>query len=270
MPGVSVNRLGWTSGAAVLVGLVVAALVPAVRPVVLAALILGAMVVPRRSPSWRSLAAGMPVALILTWGGVIGSQARTDLLDCANPVAPVALSRMAEAALVVLVTMLLARRLGGSLAGLGIRRPTRTEITLSVLAIAIIPAASLMVGGALAEPFFGPVRLYLGAPLALVPALLLAVANGTMEELAYRGALLTWLSPSVGLRVALVGQTVVFGLAHSGTDYVASAVPVMLAITASGLLAGLIVRRTGSLLLPIVVHICFDIPLFYAAACRLS
>jgi membrane protease YdiL (CAAX protease family) len=90
-----------------------------------------------------------------------------------------------------------------------------------------------------------------------------------MEELAYRGALMTWLSPSVGARVALVGQAVVFGVAHTGTDYVASAIPVMLAIAASGLLAGLIVRRTGSLLLPIVVHICFDIPLFYAAACRL-
>ena len=41
-------------------------------------------------------------------------------------------------------------------------------------------------------------------------------------------------------------------------------------LIAGGLIAGLIVRRTGSLWLPIVVHICFDIPLYYAAACRLT
>jgi membrane protease YdiL (CAAX protease family) len=38
---------------------------------------------------------------------------------------------------------------------------------------------------------------------------------------------------------------------------------------AGGLAAGLIVRRTGSLWLPILVHIALDVPLYYAAACRL-
>jgi membrane protease YdiL (CAAX protease family) len=98
---------------------------------------------------------------------------------------------------------------------------------------------------------------------------MLAVANGTMEELAYRGALMSWLRPPIGARLALLGQAVVFGAAHSGTDFVAAALPVILVIAAGGLVAGLIVRRTGSLLLPIVVHICFDVPLFYAAVCRL-
>jgi membrane protease YdiL (CAAX protease family) len=43
----------------------------------------------------------------------------------------------------------------------------------------------------------------------------------------------------------------------------------MLAVGAGGLLAGIVVRRTGSLWLPIVVHIGLDVPLYYAAACRL-
>lgn len=43
----------------------------------------------------------------------------------------------------------------------------------------------------------------------------------------------------------------------------------LLAVTTAALLAGLIVRRAGSLWLPIVVHICFDVPLYYAAVCRL-
>ena len=70
-------------------------------------------------------------------------------------------------------------------------------------------------------------------------------------------------------RSDLVGQAVVFGVAHTGSDFVASPLPVVLAIVAGGLIAGLIVRRTGSLWLAIVVHIAFDVPLYYAAACRL-
>ena len=67
----------------------------------------------------------------------------------------------------------------------------------------------------------------------------------------------------------LLGQAVIFGAAHTGPDFTGSALPVVLAIAAAGLLAGLIVRRTGSLLLPILVHIAFDVPLYYAVACRL-
>ncbi len=90
-----------------------------------------------------------------------------------------------------------------------------------------------------------------------------------MEELAYRGALMGWMSRAAGPTVALIGQAIVFGLAHTGTDFVASPLPVVLVIIAGGLIAGLIVRRTGSLWLPILVHIALDVPLYYAAACRL-
>jgi membrane protease YdiL (CAAX protease family) len=82
--------------------------------------------------------------------------------------------------------------------------------------------------------------------------------------------LMSWLSRAAGPTMALLGQAFVFGAAHTGTDYVASAIPVVLVIIAGGLVAGIVVRRTGSLLLPIVVHICFDVPLYYAAVCRLD
>ena len=265
----SPSGLTLATGLAVLGALLLAALVPVVRPTVLVAVALGVLAAPRGSALLHASAAGLPVALILVWGGVVGSQVRSDLLDCANPLSPTAVLRVAEAALVGFVILLLARRLGVRVGSLGLRRPTRLETLASIFAIATIPVASLFLGGVLAEPFFGPVRLHLAAPLAIIPALMLAVANGTMEELAYRGALMTWLSPSVGARLALVGQAMVFGAAHTGADYVGSALPVMLAIALGGLLAGLIARRTGSLLLPIVVHICFDVPLYYALVCRL-
>jgi membrane protease YdiL (CAAX protease family) len=38
----------------------------------------------------------------------------------------------------------------------------------------------------------------------------------------------------------------------------------------AGIVAGLVVRRTGSLLIPIAVHIGFDIPLYYFMACQLT
>lgn len=252
-----------------LVALVLAALIPILRVPLLAVLALGVLLAPRGSP-WRwAFAAGTPIALIFVWGQLVGDGLLTDRFDCADPFSPAAWLRVAEAALVIGTILLLARHLGTSLSALGLRRPTRTEALLGVTAIVLIPLPSLYLGAILAEPFFGPIHLDLSQPLAIIPALTLAVANGSMEELAYRGALMSWLSRAAGPTVGLVGQAIVFGAAHTGSDFIASPLPVVLAIMAAGLIAGLIVRRTGSLWFVIVVHIAFDVPLYYAAACRL-
>jgi membrane protease YdiL (CAAX protease family) len=256
-------------GLALPAALVVAALAPALRPALLLALGLAALLSPAGSALRWAAVAGLPVAIILTWGGLVGNQARGDLADCANLLSPPAVVRVAEALLVLGVIGLLARWVGVSVASLGLRRPARSEVGLGILAVAVIPLASLLLGSLLAEPFFGPIRLELSRPLAILPALALAIANGTMEELAYRGALLSWLTRASTPLLALVGQAVVFGAAHTGGDYVGAAWPVLLVVASGGLLAGLIVRRSGSLWLPIVVHIGFDVPLYYAAVCRL-
>jgi membrane protease YdiL (CAAX protease family) len=44
----------------------------------------------------------------------------------------------------------------------------------------------------------------------------------------------------------------------------------MAAMVAGGLLAGLIVRRTGSLLPVVLLHAALDLPLYYYFACRLA
>jgi uncharacterized protein len=102
---------------------------------------------------------------------------------------------------------------------------------------------------------------------AFVPALIFAVSNGVMEELAYRGALMSWSGRVMGIGPALVGQAVVFGLAHSGSDVIGLQVPLMLAMALAGLLAGLVTIRTRSLLIPIAIHIGLDIPIYFAFAC---
>jgi membrane protease YdiL (CAAX protease family) len=71
----------------------------------------------------------------------------------------------------------------------------------------------------------------------------------------------------VGVWPAVVGQGIVFGLAHSGGDVLGNALPLMLALGAGGVVAGAITVRTRSLLFPLAIHIGLDIPLYYGLAC---
>ena len=243
---------------------------PSARLPLLIVLALGVLVAPRDA-AWRwALAAGVPVALILTWGGLLGARLVPEAIACADPLSPKAWERVLEAVLVIGTIAVLARMLGARVRDLGLRRPTRAEVALGLLAVVVVPIPALYIGALLAEPFFGPMELDLAQPTAIVPALALAIANGTMEELAYRGALMAWLTRAAGPVVGLVGQAVVFGLAHTGSDFTGPQLPVVLFIMAAGLVAGLIVRRTGSLWFVIAAHIAFDVPLYYAAACRLG
>jgi membrane protease YdiL (CAAX protease family) len=59
----------------------------------------------------------------------------------------------------------------------------------------------------------------------------------------------------------------VFGLAHSGPDVLASPILLSIGLGFGGLIAGVIAVRTRSLLLPLAIHVGFDIPLYYGLAC---
>ena len=127
--------------------------------------------------------------------------------------------------------------------------------------------AALLLGPILARPFFGPVSYDIGQVGAIGPALVFAISNGVMEELAYRGALMTWSARVIGMGPALVGQALVFGLAHSGADVLGSPALLTAAMAVGGLLAGVVAIRTRSLLVPIAIHVGLDIPIYYAWAC---
>src|SRR5436190_1751469 len=86
------------------------------------------------------------------------------------------------------------------------------------------------------------------SPLPL-PALLFAASNAVAEELAYRGALMRWLAPSLGIVGANLVQAIVFGLAHTGAAFVGPVLPTASAMVLAGFIAGVVVRRTGSLTL---------------------
>jgi membrane protease YdiL (CAAX protease family) len=62
----------------------------------------------------------------------------------------------------------------------------------------VIAPAALLLGEQAARPFFGTVHLQIALVGAVAPAAPFGVANGTLEEVVYRGVLLRWTERSLG------------------------------------------------------------------------
>lgn len=251
--------------------LIVAAALPVARPVVLAVLAAGFVVaLQRRAPVRWAWAAPIPVAVSLCWGLVPAPLADPLGGDCTDLTSPPAVWRAGEAALTLASLAALAYILRAQRSDLALRWPSKSAVRLAVAGAIVLGPIGLLLGAVLARPFFGTFELDLSRPGFLVPALVFAIANGTMEELSYRGALMGWTSRVTGSWLAVVGQAVVFGLAHGGADVGGSPIVLMLALGAGGLLAGAITMQTRSLLVPIVWHVALDLPLYVYLACRVQ
>ena len=254
--------------------LAVGTAIPALRPVVLAILVAAAAAMAARgragAPVGRAVLATLPAAVGLTWAALAGSpMPLADASHCADLLSPPTLTRVAQAVL-VLGTLAIVAPLARDRAALRIRWPTDRRLTLLAAAapLLLVPGA-LWIGPLLARPFFGEIGLATGDLRALAPAIAFAVANAALEEAAFRGALLGWSTPALGLGGALLGQAVVFGFAHLGADVSGPGLLLWLGMAASGGVAGIVAVRSRSLLLPFAVHAALDVPLYYASACRL-
>lgn len=221
----------------------------------------------RRAALW---AAPLPVLVLLVWGLVPAPPAAASGADCGSLLSPPATWRLAEFALAGAVLVVLARLVHSSPDELALRRSTRSLVALGIGGAVMIAVGSLALSPIAAGPFFGAFRLDIWRLDALLPALVFAGSNGVMEELVYRGALRAWLARATGPAAAIVLQAIVFGFAHLGPDYVGPWIPVVSTMIASGLIAGLITVRTRSLVLPILWHIGFDLPLYYYWACQVA
>jgi membrane protease YdiL (CAAX protease family) len=223
----------------------------------------------RRDEALWLWAALVPLAVRIAWAGSATSPL-PGLADCGNALSAPVVARVVEAALVVGTLAIITVVLRAGAAGLSVRLPSRRIVALSIVGPVVVTPVALLVGPPLAGPFFGPVRIELGIAGALLPALFLGAANAVMEEVTFRGAIQGWGARVLGPTGALLLQAALFGLAHAGPDFLNPLVelPILVAAAAGGLIAGLIVQRTGSLLLPIAIHLALDIPLYYAVACR--
>ncbi len=249
--------------------LLVAAAFSPVRLLVLAALVVGfALAVRRDAPVRWSWAAPIPVAVTLCWGLLPAPLADPLGADCISLSSPPAVWRAAEAGLALASLLILAIVLRARWSDLGLRWPSRSVVRVALAGAVILGPIGLLLGALLARPFFGAFELDLSRPGFIVPALVFALANGIMEEVAYRGALLGWTAKVTGTGLALAGQAVVFGLAHGGADVGGSPVALMVALGVGGFIAGVITLRTRSLLVPIAWHVALDLPLYVYLACR--
>jgi membrane protease YdiL (CAAX protease family) len=247
--------------------LAVAAWFPVARLPVLVLLGAGAAVaIHRAAPVRWAWAGALPVALSLAWGSLPIDLPVASTATCADPGAPLVVLRLVEAFVVLGSLVVLAVVLKTSRGSLGMRWPARRWVRWALVGFVVAGPLGLLLGPLLARPFFGEVGFAL-ALTPLLPALLFALANGVMEEVIYRGALLHWSARVMGLAPAIVGQAIVFGLAHSGSDVIGYPLPLALAMGVGGLLAGVIAVRTRSLLIPIAVHVGFDLPIYFALAC---
>jgi membrane protease YdiL (CAAX protease family) len=224
-----------------------------------------------------ALAAVLPAAAILVWRSLPQPLAAAGAADCANLLAPPAVWRFFESfmGLVAIGALVLDRH--ASLGELGFRRGSRRVRLVAIVALVVVAPVAVYAGtlfgnSQLGGLFFGSYTLDLTQPLALLPALVFAASNALAEELAYRGAMRTWLVPSLGVAGANLAQAVVFGLAHTGPDFVGlqGAIPVMLAMMVVGFVGGVVARRTGSLTLLLAIHAAADIPIYFYWACRVG
>lgn len=267
MPGHArlVHRLAMLAGLAVLLA---GALVPAWRPATAILALLGwAVLRMLRRPAVLAWAATIPVSMLLAWPWLLGTDGPLGADGCVEPLSIIALRRVAAALAVIALVAVLARVHGSSTFDLGIRRLRRWELPFAVGGVVALAVGGLVIGPWIAQPFFG--RLEFARPLAaVIPALLFAVANGTVEEIAYRGALQGWLGRAARPWLGVIVQAVIFGIVHVRPE-VTAFVPVHASLLALvGLAAGLLVRRSGSLAIPIGIHIGADIALYYGLACR--
>jgi len=248
-----------------------AILIPPLRPAVLAFVVAGFLFQRwRAAPATWAWAASLPLATIITWSLLPAPRGLPGAASCADLLSAPMLWRGAELLLVLVVVAAVARAMEAARTDLPLARPDRWLVGLAAVAGFAIAPAALLLGEQAARPFFGSVHLQIGLAGAILPALVFGVANATLEETVYRGVLLGWTERYLGTAGAILVQAAAFGLAHTGSDFIASPLPVLTMMFVMGVIAGLIVKRTGSLAVPIIIHAAFDIPLYYRLACRLS
>jgi len=248
--------------------ILLAALVPSLRPAV-AVVVVGAWLLLRwrSSPAAIAWAAVLPVAVLLTAPWVLGGDAPMGEAGCTDPLSVIALRRVVAAAVVLGMAALVATAHAASARELGFRRPSRLELAVGAGGYTAIAVGGLYLGPWIAGPFFGDLS-YPVPPGALVPALAFGIANGVLEEVGYRGILQGLLSRIAPISVAIGFQGLLFGIVHAGPDVVAL-LPVHVALLGMvGVAAGVIRWRTGSLAIPIALHVGADVALYVGLACR--
>jgi membrane protease YdiL (CAAX protease family) len=248
--------------------LLAGALVPGLRPLIAVALLAGwLLLLVRRRPEALAWAATLPVGVPLVWPWVLGIDVPLGEVACVAPFSDIVLRRMVVAAVGLGLAGLVSIVHRAHATELGLGRPGRTEAWVALGGLLVLGIGGPVLGPTVAEPFFGPLE-YATPAAVIVPAVLFGIANGVLEEVAYRGVLQAFLGRLVPIAAAIAFQGIVFGIVHAGPEVVAL-VPLHIAmLSAVGVAAGIARWKLGSLWVPIGIHVGADIALYVGLACR--
>lgn len=153
---------------------------------------------------------------------------------------------------------------GRSLADLGLASPGGAGfwIALGIAGLAAAPLQAQLAAARRDEATRRELRTQLGGNLVFLPRApeeagwyaAVSVTAGVCEEILYRGWLIGWLAPRIGIPGALAASVVVFGLAHTYAGRT-----VALRAGATGIALGALYLLSGSLWVPVVLHAFIDL-----------
>lgn len=219
----------------------------------------------RKVPVAWAWAAAVPAAAITTLRSFGPAAAAWSSPACSGVLAAPVPWVVAEAVLVVAVTVALAGILGARGVDLGARRPPKYALRWAVTGGVVILVGGLAVVILLAQPVFGLPATDLGGLGFVLPSLIFAVSLAVAEEVAWRGALQGWLARTLGPWIAVLLASAVYGIAW-GVG-LGSPIGGLLA-GAVGMILGATVVRTRSLAVALAWHAAFNVPFFVLVACR--
>ena len=248
--------------------LLIAALVPGMRPLVAVVLLTGwVTLLYRRRPEAIAWAATLPVGVPLAWPWVLGIDLPLGASGCVEPLSGIVVRRVLVAGVGLGLATAVAIVHRSSVEEIGLRRPGRAQATVAVGSVLVLGLGGTFIGPVVAQPFFGRLE-FATPPAVIVPAILFGIANGVLEEVAYRGVLQAFLARLVPVAAAIMFQGIVFGIVHAGPEVVAL-LPLHIALlSGAGIAAGVARWKLGSLWVPIGIHVGADIALYVGLACR--
>jgi uncharacterized protein len=171
-----------------------------------------------------------------------------------------ALPKLSECIVTVSVVIIFTRLSGGSPGSVYIQKG-KLKLGLIIGAITFILAAAGSIP--IARLMFNGQNLTLARVLPWIPWLLLLVlANGTLEEILFRGLFLRKLEPFFGRFLSNFLIALVFTVLHQGSSYTSEQYIFLAVLVPLALLWGYIMQKTDSVWGSILFHAGMDIPIF--------
>lgn len=200
----------------------------------------------------------LTTALSLDW--VFGKFLYNSLnLSDAKPIGWM-VEKLHEVVLIVCVIIVFNKLAGNSLGSIYIQKGNlKLGLLIGGIAFLVSVAGSIPT----AELLFNGNNLTAARVLPWVPWILIIVlANGTLEELLFRGLFLRKLEPFFGKFLSNLLVAIVFTVLHKGSSYTSNEYIFLIILTPLALVMGWIMQKTDSVWGSILFHAGIDIPVF--------